>query len=61
MHENQKKTLTIAATLTGCIVWLMGKAMTSGVRTIKGTGGKLHKPALKPNMKFEKTVLQLNK
>jgi hypothetical protein len=38
MNENQKKTLTIAATLTGCIVWFMGKAMTSGVRTRKGTG-----------------------
>jgi hypothetical protein len=38
MNENQKKTRTIAATAAGYIVWFMGKAMTSGVRTRKGTG-----------------------
>jgi len=38
MNENQKKTLTIAATAAGYIVWFMGKAMTSGVRNRKGTG-----------------------
>jgi hypothetical protein len=40
MNENQKKTLTIAATVAGYIVWFIGKAMTSGVRTRKGTGRK---------------------
>jgi hypothetical protein len=40
MNENQKKTLTIAAAVAGYIVWFMGKAMTSGVRTRKGIGRK---------------------
>jgi hypothetical protein len=40
MNENQKKTLTMAATAAGYIVWFMGKEMTSGVRTRKGTGRK---------------------
>ena len=40
VNENQKKTLTTAGTTAGYIVWFMGKAMTSGVRTRKGTGRK---------------------
>jgi hypothetical protein len=40
MNDNQKKTLTIAATAAGRILWFMGKAMTSGIRTRKGTGRK---------------------
>ena len=40
MNENQKKSLTIAAMVAGYTAWFMGKAMTSGIRTRKGTGRK---------------------
>jgi hypothetical protein len=40
MNENQKKVLTTAATIAGYMAWFMGKAMTSGIRTRKGTGRK---------------------
>jgi hypothetical protein len=40
VNENEKKALTIAAMVAGYIAWFMGKAMTSGIRTRKGTGRK---------------------
>ena len=40
MNENQKKAPTTAAIVGGYIAWFMGKAMTSGIRTRKGTGRK---------------------
>ena len=40
MKENEKKALTTAAIAAGYIAWFMGKAMTSGIRTRKGTGRK---------------------
>ena len=40
MNENEKNALTIAAMVAGYIAWFMGKAMTSGIRTRKGTGRK---------------------
>jgi hypothetical protein len=40
MEKNQKKALTTAAVVAGYIAWFMGKAMTSGIRTRKGTGRK---------------------
>jgi hypothetical protein len=38
--ERKRKELTIAAMVAGYIAWFMGKAMTSGIRTRKGTGRK---------------------
>ena len=40
MNENQKKVLTTVAAIAGYMAWFMGKAMTSGIRTRKGTGRK---------------------
>ena len=39
-NENEKKALTTAAVVAGYIAWFMGKAMTSGIRTRKGSGRK---------------------
>ena len=40
MNESKKKALNTAAIVAGYIAWFMGKAMTSGIRTRKGTGRK---------------------
>jgi hypothetical protein len=40
MNENEKKALTTAALVAGCMAWFMGKVMTSGIRTRKGTSRK---------------------